>query len=293
MSDHTLTIVIPAFNEEASLPSVLPGILDRCALEGWKLIVVDDGSTDGTAAVLARFTGQPNFRIIRHKLNRGYGGAMKSGIAAVDNDFVATIDADGQHDLEDVGRLFAELLEQDADMVVGSRKGLPSASWYRGLGKRLIRMLAKFLLEFTIHDINSGMKIYDAALGKRFAGLCPDSMAFSDVITLVFVSERLRVCEKPIRVRDRMAGRSTITTLTAFETVMEIVNIVVLFNPHRIFLPVAFLSVFLGVTWGLPIVLRGDGVSVGAMLAILTGIIFFFLGLLAEQISLIRRSIRS
>ena len=178
-------------------------------------------------------------------------------------------------------------------MVVGSRKGLPSASWYRGLGKRLIRMLANFLMDVNVHDINSGMKIYDAALAQRYAGLCPDSMAFSDVITLVFISEKHRVCERPIRVRERQAGRSTITTLTAFETVMEIVNIVVLFNPHRIFLPLSFLSLFLGFTWGLPIVLRGNGVSIGAMLAILTGIFFFFLGLLAEQISLIRRNIRS
>jgi hypothetical protein len=70
---------------------------------------------------------------------------------------------------------------------------------------------------------------------------------------------------------------------------MEILNIVVLFNPIRVFLPVSLISVLLGVLWGLPIVLRGGGVSVGAMLAIVTGIIFFFLGLLAEQISMIRR----
>ena len=120
-------------------------------------------------------------------------------------------------------------------------------------------------------------------------GLCPDSMAFSEVITLVFVSDRHLVVEHPIRIRERIAGSSTITTATAFQTMMEILNIVVLFNPIRVFLPVSLISVLLGVLWGLPIVLRGGGVSVGAMLAIVTGIIFFFLGLLAEQISMIRR----
>ena len=159
------------------------------------------------------------------------------------------------------------------------------------MGKSLIRRLASILIDqLNVYDINSGLKIYDAALAKRYLNLCPDSMAFSDVITLVFISQRQRVIERPIRVRPRVAGRSTITTRTAVETVREIVNIVVLFNPMRIFLPVSVASIALGIAWGLPIVLDNRGVSVGAMLAIVTGIIFFFLGLLAEQISLIRRS---
>jgi hypothetical protein len=114
-------------------------------------------------------------------------------------------------------------------------------------------------------------------------------MAYSDVITLVFIGQRHRVVELPIRLRPRTGGHSTITARTALQTLMEILNIVVLFNPHRVFLPVALASLALGVGWGLPIVLRGNGVSVGAMLAIVTGIVFFLLGLLAEQISLIRR----
>ena len=137
------------------------------------------------------------------------------------------------------------------------------------------------------------MKILNTKLAQKYLSLCPDSMAFSEVITLVFISDRHLVVEHPIRIRDRIAGSSTITTATAFETMMEILNIVVLFNPIRIFLPISLLSLLLGVLWGLPIVLRNGGISVGAMLAIVTGIIFFFLGLLAEQISMIRRDIGS
>jgi len=289
MPAKRLTIVIPAYNEEASLPSFLPQVIDFCEQRDWKIVVVNDGSTDRTRSILDGFVRPGRVEVIRHKINRGYGGALKSGIRAADTDYVVTIDADGQHHLEDIEALFDELRVSDADMVVGSRKGLKSASLYRDLGKRLIRFVANLLLELHIHDINSGMKIYDTKLARRYLPLCPDSMAFSDVITLVFISRRHLVLERPIRIRERIAGSSTINTRTAFETVMEILNIVVLFNPHRIFLPISLSSVILGIAWGLPIVLRGDGVSVGAMLAIVTGVIFFFLGLLAEQISLIRR----
>jgi len=291
MPDSSLTVVVPAYNEEASLPQFLPRLLDCCERNDWKLIVVDDGSRDGTAEVLDGFAEHPRLRVLRHKLNRGYGGALKSGIGVADTDYVLTVDADGQHHLEDLEALFAELLERDADMVVGSRKGTSTSGWYRDLGKSLIRLLARFLVDhLDVYDINSGLKVYDAALAQRYLHLCPDSMAFSDVITLVFTSQRHRVCERGIRVQPRIAGQSTISTGTAVETVREIVNIVVLFNPMRIFLPVSLVSIGLGIAWGLPIVLRGSGVSVGAMLAIVTGIIFFFLGLVAEQVSLIRRS---
>ena len=293
MSRKSLTVVVPAYNEEAALPTFLPRLIDCCERNGWKLIVVDDGSADRTAEILGGFEQVELLRVVQHKVNRGYGGAIKSGIRAVDTAYVVTVDADGQHYVEDLESLYRELEKQDADMVVGSRKGLAASSRYRGLGKKLIRLVAHFLLELHIFDINSVMKIYDTALAQRYLNLCPDSMAFSDVITLVFVSQRHRVAERPIRIRERLAGQSTISTLTALETLMEILNIVVLFNPLRVFLPISLVSLVLGFLWGIPIVLRGNGVSVGAMLAIVTGVVFFLLGLLAEQISLIRRDDRS
>ena len=289
MPDPSLTIVVPAYNEEAALPQFLPQLFDCCDRNDWRLIVVDDGSEDRTPDVLAE-QSHPRMQVIRHKLNRGYGGALKSGIRAAETDYVVTVDADGQHYTEDLEALFRELKEHDADMVVGSRRGTSTSGWYRDLGKSLIRSVANLLLDLDVYDINSGLKVYDTRLAQEYLRLCPDTMAYSDVITLIFVSRRNRVRERPIRLKPRVAGTSTITTATALDTFKEILNIVVLFNPMRIFLPISLVSILVGVAWGLPIVLRGNGVSVGAMLAIVTGVIFFFLGLLAEQISLIRRS---
>lgn len=293
MPEKDLTVVIPAYNEEKSLSDFLPRVIDYCTRRDWKVIVVDDGSTDGTQTIAESLEQSGQVKVIHHKVNRGYGGAIKTGIGAVDTRYVVTIDADGQHYLDDIEFLFAELRASDADMIVGSREGLKAASMYRDVGKRLIRFVANLLLDVQIHDLNSGMKVYDTKLAQKYLKLCPDSMAFSEVIALIFISRRHLIEERPIRIRERIAGVSTINTRTAFETMIEIINLVILFNPMRIFLPISIASLVLGLGWGIPIVIRGGGVSVGAMLAIVNGILFFFLALLAEQISLIRRDVGS
>ena len=179
-------------------------------------------------------------------------------------------------------------MDHDADMVVGKRDAIKTSNLYRSLGKFLIRSFTKLLMPLPITDLNSGFKLYRTELAKRFITVCPDSMAFSDVITLVFLSERHLVLEHPIRISPRNIGQSTITTFTAFETVIQVLNIVLMFNPLRVFLPLSVICILAGLGWGIPIILLGRGVSVGAMLAIVTGLLFFVLGLLASQLSAIR-----
>jgi glycosyltransferase involved in cell wall biosynthesis len=283
-----LTIVVPAYNEADSLQALLPGWLNVCHENNWQLIVVDDGSRDNTRQVLSVYVNDANFLAIHHKINRGYGGALKTGLEQVASEFVATIDADGQHRILDAGVLLQELLEADADMVVGSRQGQPGNSLYRQAGKWLIRSIARILVPMEIQDLNSGFKLYRTRLVQRYLRLCPDSMAFSDVITLVFISRRHLVIERPVELGERIAGRSTINTRTAFETLFEILNIIMLFNPMRIFLPAAMVCLLVGFAWGIPIILLGRGVSVGSLLAIVTGVITLFIGLVAGQLSLIR-----
>lgn len=282
-TDPTLTVVVPAFNEAAALSSTLAALRDVCVPRGWSIVVVDDGSTDATGDV-ARSAG---VRVVRHKVRRGYGGALKSGIAMAETPWVVTVDADGQHDPADLEGLLAQAVGRDADLVVGRRTegGTP----YRKAGKRLIRLVTRILMPHPIQDLNSGLKLYRTELAQRYLALCPDSMAFSDVITLVFLSHRHLVVERDVTVKPRAGGRSTISTQTAFDTLLEILNIITLFNPMRIFLPSAVLAWIAGLAWGIPIVLRGRGVSVGSMLALVTGVVLFALGLLAEQLAAIRK----
>ncbi len=285
-----LTIVMPAYNEAENLVEVLPPLVEFCRQRNWKIILVNDGSTDKTKETVLPFQGDDSFIAIHHKLNKGYGAAIKSGIQACETTYVVTIDADGQHNTADIEKLFSCMQRNDADMVVGSRRGSKSESVSRGIGKSIIRTIAQMLMQVPIYDINSGMKIYPTALAGKYLHLAPDTMAFSDIITLVFINNRHLVLEEPITISSRLKGKSTIGMQTAFQTVMEIVNILVLFNPMKIFLPIAALTLAITLIWGVPLVLAGRGISTGTLLGIIATLIFFFLGLITEQLSQIRRN---
>jgi glycosyltransferase involved in cell wall biosynthesis len=225
---------------------------------------------------------------VHHKVNRGYGGALKSGILNSATSHVVTIDGDGQHDLADIEAVFQFSLLHEADLVVGSREVRKNTNLVREFGKWLIRTFTRLLMPLPIHDLNSGFKLYRTDLAKKYLPLCPNSMAFSDVIALAFISQRELVLEHPITTRDRVTGKSKISLQTAFETIIEIINIILLFNPLRVFLPISILSIVLGFGWGIPLILLGRGVSVGAMLAIVLGALFFAIGLIASQLSAMR-----
>lgn len=283
-----LTIIIPAYNEQDSLPLIIEDWFSYCENDGVKLIIVDDGSSDQTGAFLDALPTKNFLTVLHHKVNKGYGAAIKTGIKNTDTKYLVTIDADGQHTTESVNELHAYMLKTDSDLIIGARQNAAGAS-LRNLGKTLIRALSRILLPNKITDLNSGLKMYQTELAKRFIAVCPDSMAFSDIITLTFIAERCKVMELPITINPRMGGKSKINLNTAFETILEIVNIVIFFNPLRVFLPLSTLFFLLGLGWGLPIALRGRGISVGSLLAFSIAGISLLLGLIAEQLSQIRK----
>ncbi|HOH83029.1 MAG TPA: glycosyltransferase family 2 protein [Bacteroidales bacterium] len=288
--EKQLTIIIPAYNEESSLRSFLPEVIAFCRQQGFQLIVVDDGSVDKTYETLKDLTfGNDFVEIIHHKVNRGYGGAIKTGIQNTTTPYLITIDADGQHYLEDVLKLLDKTKETEADMVIGSRKGQKIHNYYRHFGKSIIRSFAKMTMTVPIYDINSGMKLCDTALAQKYIPLCPDDMAYSDFIALIFINQKHLVIEEPIRIRERREGKSKISLGTAYSTILAIIHILLLFNPMRFFLPIALLCIIFGIAWGLPFLLMGRGVSNGAIISILSGLILVFLGLIADQISMFRK----
>jgi glycosyltransferase involved in cell wall biosynthesis len=286
-----LSVVVPIYNEASTLSNLLAELIPYCRGRNWKLILVNDGSSDDTSAILKQYTESPGVNILHHKLNRGYGGALKTGLLAADTPYALTIDADGQHEFKDMDALLKIALEESADMVVGKRSKSGYSSLYRDVGKYLIRQFAALLMPIHISDLNSGFKLYQTDLVQKYLSICPDTMAFSDVITLIFIKKRHLVLEHPITIKKRAAGKSTINTFTAIQTVMEIINIAMLFNPLRIFLPLSIFCIGFGLAWGIPIMLRARGVSVGAMLAIVTGLLCFFFGLIGEQLSAIRMGV--
>lgn len=285
-----LTLIIPAFNEQDSLPVFLPKVIDFCERNEAKAIIINDGSSDNTREVLNGFLDRSSLTVIHHKINKGYGASIKSGVNAAETKYIISLDADGQHFMEDVAELYKTIRSDDADMVVGSRNRGSSSS-YRSFGKWIIRGITGLLIKTNVHDLNSGMKLMETEMARNYSILCPDDMSYSNIIVLIFISQRHKVIERQIKITNRIGGVSTISSRTAFDTVLEIVNIIMFFNPMKIFGSASLLLISAGIIWAVPIALQGNGISVGSMMLIVIGVIFFILGLLAEQISLIRKSL--
>jgi glycosyltransferase involved in cell wall biosynthesis len=285
----SVSVIVPTYNEEGSIPEFFPGLVKYCAEREWRLIIVNDCSTDKTRELLLGYQDSPHVNIIHHKVNRGYGAAVKSGIKASDTDYCITIDADGQHYIEDMEKIYKTMQDKDADMVVGSRKNLKSSNLARGLAKGVIRTFAKIMLPVHVYDINSGMRMFSTVIAKEILHLCPDGMSFCDTITMMFISFSHLVLEEPINIRERSSGVSKASIRTAFETVVEIINLIVLFNPLRIFLPIAAVFFTVGVIWSIYMFILNKGITGGASFLMVTGILLFLLGLISEQISQIRK----
>jgi len=283
-----LTLVVPFFNEAENIVEFLPSLVNYCRERNWELTLVDDGSSDSSLSLLKQFADGEFVRIFGHGRNMGYGAAIKTGLAHVRTPFVVTIDGDGQHKLEDIDVLLEIAQNADADMVIGSRVNQQKEDKMRKTGKSLIRSFARLLMPLTVEDLNSGFKLYRAELVQNYASLAPDGMAFSDTITLCFIHNGHKVLEHPIQTNPRTKGKSTINLFTAFDTILQILNISVLFNPLKVFLPASLFFILVGFLWGIPFVIMGRGVSVGAMLSILAGLIFFAIGLIAHQLSALR-----
>lgn len=276
-----LTIVIPAFNEEKAIITVLRGLTDNCAEFVHEIIVVDDGSDDKTAGIAE----QAGARVIRHNRNMGYGAALKTGISNADTDFILTMDADGQHLAEDVCNLWN--CAESNDMVVGQRSGIKHSPIWRMPGKRLLAMMANYITRTKIPDLNSGLRIMRRDVVLKYMHLCHAGFSFSTTITMALLSQGYNVTYVPIQVNKRV-GKSTVSISTGFDTILLIMRIASLFEPLRIFVPTSLVIGIGGIVWGIPYAIMGHGVSVGAMLAIVTSLLLLGLGLICDQISQLR-----
>ena len=289
--DPSLSIVVPCYNEAENIPVVFPQLLEFAKERDWRVIAVDDGSRDETRALLLKMKeSEPHLDVVCHKLNRGYGAATKTGLRAVKTEYAITIDADGQHRLEDVEKCYRRIVETDADLVVGERVNNESGG-YRSLGKWVIRTFASMLLSLPVRDLNSGMKCYRMSEAVSYLDLCPDTMAFSDVILLLMVNDRKLVSRTEIEVAPRLAGKSTIGTRTALVTLAEILNLAILLRPMTTFCRIALTFAIPGLAWGIFIYCKSRTITSASVMMILLGAVSFILGLLGEQLAQIRKTL--
>lgn len=275
-----VSVIIPAHNEEQELGKQIEEIREVMAGNGWshELIVVDDGSTDKTAEEAERHP----VRLIRLQTNRGYGAALKAGIAAANYDWVLITDADGTYPPKAIPSLLAKAGEYD--MVVGARIGenvhMPVI---RRLPKWFLSRLASFLVEQPIPDLNSGLRVIRKSLVEEFKHLLPSGFSFTGTITMSLLCNDYRVFYQPIDYYKRV-GSSKFRVSDVFQFFLLILRTVVYFNPLRVFIPlggVLFLAGFAKFFYDA----FGWHISASAVMGILGGMIIWAVGLLADQIS--------
>lgn len=275
-----VSVVIPAFDEAEAIASTVTAVRRVLATLplAHELLVVDDGSTDATAQ-LAREAGAT---VLSSPENRGYGAALKTGIAAAAHDTILIIDADGTYPPEAIPKLL-ELAEK-YDMVVGSRTGENvSTPRARRLPKWFLRRLAGYLAGRRIPDLNSGLRLFRRDLVERFAHLLPSGFSFTTSITLAALSNGLLVHYHPIDYRPRI-GASKIRPFHAFEFLILVLRTIVYFNPLRVFLPLGAVLFAIGCA-KLVYDFTQSNLSETAITGFLGAALIWSLGLLSDQIA--------
>src|SRR5512143_594380 len=241
-----VSVVIPAYNESASVKEVVEKV--KAALEPtgylYEIIVVDDGSTDATAAALVGH----GLTIITHPENKGYGASLKTGIRSAKGDIIVITDADGTYPSSMIPALVREIKDGGYDMAVGARTGKDvNIPLVRRPAKFILKKLADYLAETKIPDLNSGLRAFKKELAFRYFHLLPSGFAFTTTITLALLSDGYNVKYVPIDYLSRGGGRSKIRPIKDFSNfMMLIVRVIWYFNPVKVVLLVRLVLRALG-----------------------------------------------
>lgn len=218
-----LSVVVPAFNEEASLPTLLEqlhGALMPTSLL-YEIIVVDDGSTDGTYAVLERMTHvDPTLKVVRFRRNFGQTPAMQAGIDIAEGRIIATLDADLQNDPADIPRLIAKL-EEGFDLVVGWRSNRKDTFLNRRLPSMIANRLIGTITKVPLHDYGCTLKVMYADLAKQFR-LYGEMHRFIPAVA-AFIGAR--IIEMPVNHRPRAHGQSKYGIGRTLRVVLDLMTV--------------------------------------------------------------------
>lgn len=278
---QALSVIIPAYNEQHAIAGVIAEVRHRLVESGLapEIVVVDDGSTDDTSA--AAFAA--GARVIRHRSNRGYGAALKTGILAARHDIIAMIDADGTYPAEAIPAMVEKL--RHADMVVGARVGehvhIP---WVRRPAKWALNRLANYVACARIPDLNSGLRVFRREVVLQYFPILPDQFSWTSTITLALLSDKYAVDYVPIDYRPRQ-GRSKIVPWDAASFAVLILRTAMLFRPLRVFLPLVAISAGYGVIKALIDLQEIGNLSASATLALLSALLILLIGMLGDAIA--------
>ncbi|MBI5789434.1 MAG: glycosyltransferase family 2 protein [Candidatus Schekmanbacteria bacterium] len=281
------SIIIPLYNEEQSIVKVIRGLQDYLESKYvlYEIIVVDDGSKDNSC----REAQKTGVQVIKHHQNKGYGAALKTGIKQARYEVVIFYDADGQHEPQLLEAIIENM--KTYDMVVGARDRDSYQQVMRKPGKKVLSRVVNYLARTQIPDINSGLRGIKTSLVKIFFPLLPDGFSFSTTITLCLFKEGYSVHYVPITTKKRVGKSSVKQIRDGLNTIMLILRMIMLFDPLRIFLLPSLVITGTGLLFTAYTMMVSQEVWKSGILLISIGFLIFFFGLLADQISSLRRQI--
>ena len=284
-----LSVIIPAYNEADAIAPVIESLcrqLDgRDEIRGrFEVVVVDDGSTDGTGEVSCG--ANPLVRLVRHPYNMGNGAAVKTGIRTARGRVLVFLDADGQHDPSVILQLYEACDEYD--MVVGARGRGSQAGLHRSLANGVFNQLASYVTGRRIPDLTSGIRAIRRDVARRFAGLLPNGYSYPTTITLCLMRAGFSVHYLPITASRRVGKSKIRLAVDGPKFLLVIAKICMLFSPLRIFLPVSLYLFLMGFGYYGYTFWADHRFTNMSMLLFTTAVIVFMMGLLAEQIAQMR-----
>ena len=281
MPSPALSIIIPVYNEAVNLAGVLEQI-HALGLEDYEIIVVDDGSSDGSAAMAAA----RGARVVRHPYNIGNGAAVKSGLRAARGRWIVMLDADGQHPPQAIPLLLEHL--ERYHMVVAARVRSTEASWHRMLANRFYSWFASYVSQFDVEDLTSGFRAMHRWVALKFLDLLPNTFSYPTTLTLAVLRSGLAL--KYVRIEfGQRQGHSKIRLWEDGTRFLLIISkVATLFAPFRVFLPVSGAFFALGVGYYGYTFLTEHRFTNMAALLLSTSVVIFMMGLVSEQIAQMR-----
>lgn len=277
---NSVTIILPAKNEERGLAEILPRI--RHEFPKAEIVVVDDGSTDGTK----RICEARRVKVVRHPYGMGNGAAVKAGARAASGEIFIFMDSDGQHNPADMPALLTKLNE-GYDMVIGARHRRSQATVGRSIANTLYSKLASWMVGKKIEDLTSGFRAVRAEKFREFLYLLPNGFSYPTTITMSFFRAGYRVAYVPIHALPRQ-GKSHIRILRdGVRFLVIIFKIGTLYSPLKLFLPISLGFFVLGFGYyAYTYYTIGRFTNMSGLL-FSTSVLIFLIGLVSEQITML------
>lgn len=276
----SISIILPAKNEIRGLKELLPKLRNNYPES--EIIVVDDASDDSTK----EFCEKSNVKVYSHPYTIGNGASIKTGARAAQGDILVFLDADGQHDPDDISRLL-EKVESGFDMVVGSRAKDAQASFGRHLANTIYNCLSSWVISKKIDDLTSGFRAVRADKFRKFLHLLPNGFSYPTTITMAFFRAGYSVAYVPIKTSKRK-GKSHIRYVNdGVRFLLIIFRIGTLYSPLKIFFPVSLLQFVTGLAYYLYTYINYGRFTNMSALLFISSIMIFLIGLISEQITIL------